>query len=123
MHDHKIGTLVVCNASKHPVGIITDRDLAVRIVAAGRDPNITVIAEVMTESPTVICEDASIESALSHMRAGPFRRLPVVNKKGVMVGMISLDDILSLLTKEFYDIGGLLNRENPASLSVPYVMR
>ena len=41
MHDRKVGTLVVCNPSRQPVGILTDRDLAVRVVAEGRDPATT----------------------------------------------------------------------------------
>ncbi len=47
MHDRKVGSLVVCNAQKQPVGFLTDRDLAKRVVAEGKDPNVTTVAEAM----------------------------------------------------------------------------
>ena len=117
MHDRKVGTLVVCNASKQPVGMLTDRDLAVRVVAEGNDPGSTCVADVMTSMPHCVQEDTPIETALRSMRAGPYRRLPVVDKSGELCGLVSLDDILSLLTEEFNEIGALLKREDPSSLA------
>jgi CBS domain-containing protein len=117
MHDRKVGTLVVCDAERKPVGILTDRDLAVRVVAGGLDPGSTPVAAVMTKGPRCVNENTSIETALSTMRAGPFRRLPVTNEQGKLLGVISLDDILALLTEEFQEIGLLLSRENPKSLA------
>ena len=117
MHDHNVGTLVVCNQAKQPVGMLTDRDLAIRVVAEGREPGSTPVAEVMTKSPQCVREDTPIEMALQSMRAGPYRRLPVVDNDGALVGLISLDDVLSLLTEEFNEIGTLLKREDPSSLA------
>lgn len=117
MHTRNVGTLVVCNEAKHPIGMITDRDLALRIVADGCDPGSTPVSKVMTQNPLCVREDAPIEMALKSMRAGPCRRVPVVDDDRRLVGLVSLDDILRLLTEEFNDIGTLLEREDPSRLA------
>ena len=117
MRDHNVGALVVCNRFRQPVGILTDRDLAVRVVAEGVDAGSTTVAELMSEPPECVREGTPIEEALQSMRAGPHRRLPVLDKDGSLAGVISLDDILRLLAEEFNDIGSLLLREDPRSLA------
>ena len=117
MNDRNVGTLVVRDEEGAPVGIITDRDLAVRVVGRGLDPLTTTVGELMTGCPQTVEEETSLEAALSVMRSGPFRRLPVVDRDGRLVGLLSLDDILDLLTEEFKEIGELLRREGPASLA------
>ncbi len=113
MHQHSVGCLVVVNEAKQPIGIVTDRDLTVRVLAAGKDPYTTLVGHVMTPEPKVASQDTSIEAALSVMRAGAFRRLPIVARDGMLVGLLTLDDILMLLTEEFTQVGCLLLRETP----------
>src|SRR5579872_3008239 len=79
MHARKVGTLVVVDPARAPIGIVTDRDLAVRIVGEARDSGQTTVGEVMTRLPRTIHEDTPIEEALRAMRVGTFRRLPVVD--------------------------------------------
>ena len=117
MHQRAVGTLVVLNDAQEPIGIVTDRDLVERVLAAGLDPNTTVVGDVMTHAPTTVPEDASIESALSLMRSGRFRRLPVVDAEGKLIGLLSLDDVLMLLAEEFTQIGNLLERETPRGVA------
>lgn len=116
MNSRMVGTLVVQDESKTPVGILTDRDIAIRLAAKGMDPRETTVGKVMTASPKTVSENTPIETAITAMRSGPFRRLPVVDDAGKLVGLLSLDDILDLLAEEFQAIGELLNRENPSSL-------
>jgi CBS domain-containing protein len=116
MHQRAVGTLVIINAAGHPVGIITDRDLVERVMATSRDPHTTRVAEVMTISPQTIGEQEAVGAALARMRQGRFRRLPVVDREGRLVGLLSLDDVLMLLAEQFAQIGGLLERETPASV-------
>lgn len=113
MHQRAVGTLVILNDAKQPIGIITDRDLVERVLAQRRDPSTASVREVMTADPKTIPEDAPIESALSLMASGRFRRLPVVNGEGKLVGLLSLDDVLMLFAEEFTQIGQLLERETP----------
>ncbi len=112
MKSRGVGTLFVQNENAQPIGILTDRDVAIRVVSEALDPVKTTVADVMTKAPGSISEDAPIETALSRMRAGPYRRLPVVDKEGKLVGVVSLDDILDLLCEEFAEIGQLLRTES-----------
>lgn len=121
MHQGSVGALVILNESTEPTGILTDRDLIVRVMAKGLDPNRTTIADVMTMEPKTISEDASIESAMFLMRRGGFRRLPVVDANGKLVGLLSLDDVLMLLAEEFSQIGQLLERETPQGVATESV--
>ena len=118
MRQRSVGALVVLNTSNTVVGIVTDRDLVVRALAAGKNADTTAVADVMTPAPMTAREETPIESALSWMRQGEFRRLPVVDERGSLVGMITLDDILRLLAEEFSDIGCLLDRETPRAAAI-----
>jgi CBS domain-containing protein len=113
----KVGTLVVVNKSYEPVGIVTDRDLTVRVLGEGRDPSQTMLFDVMTRDPVTITSETAVEDALRLMRNGSFRRLPVVDRAGKLSGVVSLDDILDLLSHEFGEIGRLLVAENPESVA------
>ncbi len=117
MHDRKVGALVILNKAREPIGIITDRDLTVRVLATGRDCVQTTLSEVMTRTPKTVREEAPIEEAVRIMRRGAFRRLPVVDESGKLAGLVTLDDILDLLTEEIREIGGVLAQETPRSLA------
>ncbi len=112
MRDRQVGTVIVVDEQR-PVGILTDRDLTVRVLAGGLDPARTRVSEVMTPSPTTIREEDTIETALGYMRAGRFRRLPVVGRDGHLLGILALDDVLGLVASELADVGQLLKREAP----------
>lgn len=117
MQARNVGALIVVNAGHEPVGIVTDRDLAVRVLAEGLDPSQALIGDVMTRSPTCASSEETIEEALRIMRKGSFRRLPVVDRAGKLSGVVCLDDILDLLSQEFRDIGRLLAKEGPESMA------
>ncbi len=117
MSSRKVGSLLVLNESGQPIGILTDRDLAIHVVGEALDPGTTTIGDVMTIAPDSVQEDTPIESALARMRQGPYRRLPVVDAQGKLAGVVSLDDILELLSEEFAEIGRLLKNESPGSLA------
>jgi CBS domain-containing protein len=119
MHQRTVGALVVVDEANAPIGIVTDRDLMVRVIAAQRDPLVTCLREVMTRSPKTVSELTSLESALSLMQSGAFRRLPVVSDLGHLVGMVTLDDILLLLSEEFTLVGRLLEKETPQAAAAP----
>jgi len=113
MGTRNVGTLVVLNESGRPAGILTDRDIAVRVAGRGRDPFTTAVGDVMTASPETIPEDTPIEDALRRMRSRGIRRLPVTDRFGKCVGMVSLDDILTHLVQDFAVLGRLLETSTP----------
>lgn len=113
LNKRKVGTLIILDPTKNPVGILTDRDLVIRAVAQGKDPRETHVGDIMTRNPRTISEAAPIEHAFSLMRSGSFRRLPVTGSDGTLVGLVSLDDILTLLSEEFTQVGALIEKEMP----------
>jgi CBS domain-containing protein len=113
MAERKVGTLVILDQRDEPVGILTDRDLVVRVLAQGKDPRQTRVDEVMTRSLTTVSEATPIEHALALMRAGGFRRLPVTGGDGTLAGLVSLDDILCVLAEEFFHVEAPVEKEMP----------
>ncbi len=118
MNDRKVGSLVVVDKDGRPLGVVTDRDLTIRVLAAGRDGVRTLVGEIMSHCPVTVGQEASIEEALNQMRHGAFRRVPVVDGQGKLVGLLSLDDILKHFADEFMAIRGLIEREAPDSLAL-----
>jgi len=80
-------------------GIFTERDLLVKVAAAGLDAATTQVAEVMTTDVATITVDDSVEAAVAKMRDGGFRHLPVVDGSGEPFAMLSLRDLIALLTE------------------------
>jgi CBS domain-containing protein len=114
MKERSVGTLIVLGQAEEPVGILTDRDIVVRVIAEGKSPHHTRVRDVMTPRPRTVAEETPIETAVAQMRSGAFRRLPVVDRSGKLVGIVSLDDVLALLAEELVDIGLLLEKESPS---------
>lgn len=92
MVELNIGAVPVIHGGKL-VGIFTERDLMRRVVAEGRDPRATCIAEVMTDDPLAVGTGEDLETCMALMRRHGFRHLPVCHE-GQLVGMVSLRDIL-----------------------------
>ena len=92
MVERNIGAVPVVHNNKL-VGIFSERDLMRRVVAEGRDPGGTCMAEVMTDDPMTINMDEELENCMALMRRHGFRHLPVCHE-GHLVGMVSLRDIL-----------------------------
>ena len=113
MRQRTVGCLVVIDKGQVPVGILTDRDLVMRVVAEDRDAGTTEVGQVMTRFPELASEDMPIETALELMRRRAFRRLPVIDNGGRLTGLVTLDDILMLLAEELTTIGDMLGRETP----------
>lgn len=118
MHQRTVGCLVVIDEFDRPRGILTDRDLAIRVVAEGRDPFTTLVQDVMSEPATVVTADASIEHVVTTLRRITARRLPVVDSNGKLIGIVALDDVWRYLAQEMTKAGQLLEREAPAAAAV-----
>jgi CBS domain-containing protein len=95
MKENDIGPVPIVsdNNSKSLVGIVTDRDLAIKIVAAGRDPQSTPVSEVMTTNVVTCRDDDDIETALDAMSTQQLRRIPVVDDGNMLLGIIAQADI------------------------------
>lgn len=93
MASQDIGSLPVCDEPRRVVGIITDRDITVRAVARGMDPNQTRVEDVMTRDVLSCSSDAEVEDACEMMEQRQVRRLLVTGQNEVPVGIVSLGDI------------------------------
>ena len=92
MSHRDIGPLPVCDGERL-VGMLTDRDITVRAVAAGRDPRMTPVRDIMTPDVIYGFEDQAVEDAARLMEQYQIRRLPVLNRSKQLVGMVALGDL------------------------------
>ena len=111
MHKRQVGSLIIVDASDPggaPLGIVTDRDLVTRVIAAGRDPRTTAVSEVMTY-PLVTCRgDTELSDAIRIMRSRCIRRLPVIDAEGNVVGILAADDAVAALAEEMMELARAL---------------
>lgn len=89
---------VVEKADNKLIGVLTDRDIVMNVVAQGRDPRGTAVSEVMTNSPCACQEQDSIETVMQHMASHQVRRIPIVDTSGSIVGIVSQADIATRLS-------------------------
>ena len=110
-----VGTLVVLDAlnQNQAIGIVTDRDIAIRCVAGDLDPDSAHVSEVMTQPIATVDEFTSVDVALTRMAANATRRLVVTGEGRRLVGIMSLDDVLEMLARELGPIGALLEQQQP----------
>ncbi len=116
MRENHVGYLVIAepNPAKDmmmPVGVLTDRDIVVSVLAKDANPSAPRVGDIMTRQPVVVGEGKSIASALAEMRRMGVRRLPVVGSVGQFIGVLSLDDVLDSLAGELLDVAGSVRNE------------
>jgi len=115
MREKHIGYLIVVRPGiddrTAPVGVITDRDIVVAVVAKETDPRSLKVGEVMTRQPAVVEEGSSVATALQLMRRIGVRRLPVIDRAGMLAGVLSLDDVLDALAGELTDMSASIRHE------------
>jgi len=96
MKKEDIGPVLIVNdkdKGKRLVGIVTDRDLAIKVVGEGRDPKKTTVEDVMTTKVITCRADDDIQNAMKAMAEYQLRRIPVVDNTGMLVGIISQADV------------------------------
>ena len=121
MRTHHVGDVVVVeekNGRKHPAGIVTDRDIVVEVVAAGVNPDALKIGEIMGPSVATVRDSEGLFEALRYMRDKGVRRMPVVDREGGLVGILTLDDLLTLLAEEMTELAKLVSHERQREATV-----
>jgi len=114
MRQHHVGDVLVVenrNGVRVPVGIVTDRDLVVEILAPELDGNVITVGDIMVPGLATVKEGTGIFEAIQYMRAKGVRRLPVVDESGGLAGIITLDDLLELLSEELLALAKLVKHE------------
>jgi CBS domain-containing protein len=114
MREKHVGCLVVVekrDGSRVPVGLLTDRDITVAVVAPRLDAEAILVGDVMSAELLSVQEDAGIAETVELMRVRGIRRLPVTDAAGTLVGLVAADDILALLAEEIVGLAGMIARE------------
>lgn len=107
MRENKIGYLIVTDKAagdRAPVGVVTDRDIVVKIIAKDVDPHSLTVGDVMSREPLVATEDDGVSETLRRMRKLGVRRVPVVNARGQVAGVLSIDDAIDHLVAQLSDV-------------------
>ena len=114
MRDNHIGYLIVTDASadgSSPLGVLTDRDIVVKVTAKDVDPHTLTVGDVMTPEPLTAAEDDGISETLHRMRQLGVRRVPVVGARGQVTGVLSIDDVVDHLVNQLGDVAGSIRNE------------
>ncbi|MGD2062805.1 MAG: CBS domain-containing protein [Nitrospirota bacterium] len=109
MHDHHVGALLVTDEGDL-VGLVTDRDITVSVIAEEGDVERTPVANIMTREPTFVRDHAGIFEAIRVMQRANVRRLPVVDQHLKPVGIITADDLLIYISNELGTLAKALFR-------------
>jgi CBS domain-containing protein len=104
LRDQRVGCVIVTRGDR-PIGILTDRDLAMRVVAEARDPSTTRVDEILTYDPLTLRDTDTIEAATRCMREHGIRRLPIVDADGLVRGIVTADDLVVQLGRQLAALG------------------
>lgn len=102
LEKENVGAIVIVEGER-PVGIVTDRDLALAVCVRGMSPQDS-LQNVMTCPVATISQDEGVYTATQQLMEQAVRRLPVVDGNGNLVGLVSLDDLLLLLSRELHNM-------------------
>lgn len=112
MDTESVGSVVIVEGET-PVGIVTDRDLAVRVVSEERDPSETTASDVMTEDVKTVAADAGFYEATNLMSEAGIRRLPVTEGE-TLTGIVTADDLTELIADEEQQLASTIRAQRPA---------
>jgi CBS domain-containing protein len=103
MRQHHVGSLVIVDENdgrRQPVGIVTDRDLVLALMAEGLDPGMFTAGDIMSVELVLASPDMDAMEAVSLMRSNRLRRLVIADDEGRLVGIVTLEDLLELMAQE-----------------------
>jgi CBS domain-containing protein len=107
MRERHVGFLVVYKLGddiRHPIGVLTDRDIVLEVIAPKVEPSSVTVEDAMSRQPMVASENDELADVLQAMRIGGIRRVPVVDGRGALMGIFAIDDALSFVSNLLCDI-------------------
>ena len=114
MRQHHVGTVVIVDelgGKRLPVGLVTDRDIVIEVNAVDLDPKVITVGDIMTPELITAPESQGILETMEVMRFKGVRRLPIVDREGLLVGIVSIDDMLEVLAEELTDLTRIVSKE------------
>jgi len=115
MRHYHVGSLVVVDegeGKRVPVGVVTDRDIVVEVLAMDLDIRVITVGDIMSSELTVAPESMGVAKAIELMRFRGIRRLPIVDEESRLVGIVSVDDLVDMLADELSGIAHIVSREH-----------
>lgn len=119
MRRHHVGDVVVVESREGhrvPLGIVTDRDIVIEVMARGLDANTVTVGDTMSREIISAHEFDGIFETIQLMRHKGVRRVPVVSRGGGLIGIVSIDDLLQLLAQELTGLAHVMPRERAAEV-------
>jgi len=114
MRHYHVGSLVVVDyfeGKRVPIGIVTDRDIVVEVIATELDPKVLTVGDIMATDLITASEGQGVLETIEVMRFKGVRRLPVVDQENRLVGIVAIDDVLEVLAEEMSDLTRIVSRE------------
>ena len=114
LRDHHVGDVVVVDdgdGGPRPVGLVTDRDLVIKVMARNADPALFTAGDLAADAPEMALDCEFAFDAICRMRTKGVRRLPVVDSKGHLVGVLSADDVARFLAGELSELARVAPRQ------------
>jgi CBS domain-containing protein len=114
MREYHTGDVVIVeerDGLRFPVGIVTDRDIVIELVAKEVDLNSLTVGDVMCGEITLAKENDDVDETIKVMRQKGIRRMPVVDNAGVLIGIITLDDLIDLIAEQLKDLAELITKQ------------
>jgi len=113
MGEKNVGSVVVVTGDNRPAGIVTDRDLAIRVTAQERNPGEVRVSDILTRDVITFQDSMGIYEAIQKMTAEGIRRMPVVDDGGRLIGIVTMDDIVRMLGEEMAAIAKNIEKQSP----------
>ncbi|MBX6419749.1 MAG: CBS domain-containing protein [Nevskia sp.] len=120
MREYHVGTLVVVErdgAQARPLGIVTDRDLVIEVLAKEAAPEDLAMEDFITGELITATQDDDLLETLGRMRSEGIRRMPVIGDQGELVGILSVDDVLEMLAEAIGQVPQLVRRQQTAEIT------
>lgn len=113
MREKNVGSVVVVTGENRPVGILTDRDLAVRVMAQEKNPGEVRTGDILTRDVVTFQDSMGVYEAIQKMTAEGIRRMPIVDDGGRLIGIVTMDDIIRILGEEMAAIAKNIEKQSP----------
>lgn len=114
MRHYHVGCLVVVDegdGKRVPVGVVTDRDVIMEVIAMDLDPTVITAGDIMPQKLVTVPENHGVLETIEMMRFKGVRRMPVVGMENQLIGIVTIDDLLEVLAEELKDIVSVVSRE------------
>ncbi|HOI13091.1 MAG TPA: CBS domain-containing protein [Methanoculleus sp.] len=113
MGEKNVGSVVIVTGDNRPVGILTDRDLTVRVMAQEKNPGEIRAGDILTRDVITFQDSMGIYEAIQKMTDAGIRRMPIIDDAGKLIGIVTMDDIVRMLGEEMAAIAKNIEKQSP----------